>query len=167
MSPDGSLLSFESGRDGDPEIYVTNSDGSQPRRLTHNPADDRAPAISHDNQRVVFSSDRDGEREGFEVWVMDIDGSNLQKLTSTSTSNLYATFEPPAARQGAGATSNAGYEELVALSDAFREFVDPPLIDGVPNYGAAAMREQQERARGVQEPPGGVRRCPLDSRRAG
>ena len=143
MSPDGSLLSLESGRDGDPEIYVTNSDGSQPRRLTHNPADDRAPAISHDNQRVVFSSDRDGEREGFEVWVMDIDGSNLQKLTSTSTSNLYATFEPPAARQGAGATSNAGYEELVALSDAFREFVDPPLIDGVPNYGAAAMREQQ------------------------
>ena len=94
MSPDGTLLTFESGRDGNSEIYVTNADGTEPRRLTDNPADDRASAISHDNSRVVFASDRDGEREAFELWVMNIDGSDLRKLTETGTSNLYPSFEP-------------------------------------------------------------------------
>ena len=73
---------------------MTHADGSELRLLTNSPADDRASAISHDNNRVVFSSDRDGEREAFEIWIMNIDGSDLRKLTDTGTSNLYPSFEP-------------------------------------------------------------------------
>jgi len=95
LSPDGTKLAFESGMEGDSEIYVTKPDGSEPARLTRNPADDRAPAISHDGRRVVFCSDRGGEREAFELFVMNIDGAGLLKITDTRTSNLYPTFEPP------------------------------------------------------------------------
>ena len=95
LSPDGTKLAFESGMDGNSEIYVTNADGSEPARLTRNPADDRAPAISHDLRRVAFCSDRGGEREAFELFVMNADGTGLLKITDTRTSNLYPTFEPP------------------------------------------------------------------------
>lgn len=37
-SPDGRRIVFTSTRDGDPEVYVMNADGSEPRRLTTTPA---------------------------------------------------------------------------------------------------------------------------------
>ncbi len=94
MSPSGTQLTFESGMTGNSEIYVTDADGSNPAQLTDNPADDRASAISPDGKRVVFCSDRDAEREAFELYVTNIDGSGLTKITATGTSNLYPTFAP-------------------------------------------------------------------------
>ena len=40
FSPDGTRIAFMSGRDGNPEIYVMNVDGSNLRRLTNHPAGD-------------------------------------------------------------------------------------------------------------------------------
>ena len=40
FSPDGTRIAFMSNRDGNPEIYVMNRDGSDVRRLTNNPAID-------------------------------------------------------------------------------------------------------------------------------
>jgi len=95
IAPDGHILAFESGKDGNSEIYVIDLDGKNPVRLTNNPADDRSPAISHDGNRVVFSSDRDGGREQFELFIMNIDGSNLRKLKTPGKINLFPTFSPP------------------------------------------------------------------------
>jgi len=43
-SPDGARLAFYSKRDGDMEIYVMNSDGTDVQQLTDNNADDLSPA---------------------------------------------------------------------------------------------------------------------------
>lgn len=43
FSPDGAQITFASERDGNWEIYTMNADGSQPRRLTHNEAQDTDP----------------------------------------------------------------------------------------------------------------------------
>ena len=43
FSPDGTRLAFMSARDGNPEIYVINVDGSNLRRLTNHPAGDGTP----------------------------------------------------------------------------------------------------------------------------
>ena len=45
-SPDSKKLTFESDRDGNFEIYVVNADGSEPKRLTSNPAWDGNPQWS-------------------------------------------------------------------------------------------------------------------------
>jgi TolB protein len=43
-SPDGKKIAFLSERDGNPEIYVINADGSAQTRLTNNPGEDGDPA---------------------------------------------------------------------------------------------------------------------------
>src|SRR5690606_33294154 len=50
VSPDGSLIVWESDRDGDSEIYVMDVSGGNPTRLTLDPAHDSAPAWSPDGR---------------------------------------------------------------------------------------------------------------------
>jgi hypothetical protein len=77
--PPRGLVAFDSERDGNPEIYVMNDDGSEDRhRLTHHPAIDIYPAISPDGTQVAFISDRLNDVP--EIFIMDIDGSNLRYL---------------------------------------------------------------------------------------
>ena len=59
-SPDGRHIAFASDRDGNVEIYVMGSDGSNPRRLTNHSAGDGHPSWSPDGRHIAFASDRDG-----------------------------------------------------------------------------------------------------------
>ena len=59
-SPDGRHIAFESNRDGNFEIYVMGSDGSNPRRLTNHEAGDGSPSWSPDGRHIAFESARDG-----------------------------------------------------------------------------------------------------------
>ena len=76
-TPDG-RIGFISDRDGDPEIYVMNSDGSGVTQLTHNEAYEGTPIWSPDGRRIVFTSYRDGNTE---IYVMNSDGSGGTRLT--------------------------------------------------------------------------------------
>ena len=70
---------FVSTRDGNPEIYSINTDGTTPRRLTNNAATDEQPSRSRDGRNIAFSSQRDGNAE---IYKMNADGSGLQRLTT-------------------------------------------------------------------------------------
>ena len=89
-SPDGQKIVFDSTRDGNFEIYVMDADGSNVQRLTHNAKVDSRPAWSPDGQRIVFSSSRDGSSDKpnilaeREIYVMDADGGNVERLTSNN-----------------------------------------------------------------------------------
>lgn len=69
-SPDGKRISFTSFRDGDGEIYVMNTDGSNITQLTNNSALDWSPAWSPDGSKIAFASNRDGDGG---IYVMDVD----------------------------------------------------------------------------------------------
>ena len=80
-SPDGEHIVFSSWRDGNDEIYVMDADdGGNLQNLTNNPADDEYPSWSPDGERIAFVSDRDGGVT-YEIYVMDADGGNQQRLT--------------------------------------------------------------------------------------
>ena len=70
FSPDGRRLAFTSNRDGNFDIYVARSDGSQPHNATVHPAIDNFPTWSPDG-RLTFVSNRDG---GFDIFVEPASG---------------------------------------------------------------------------------------------
>ncbi len=72
-SPDGGRIAFTSTRDGDPEIYVINADGTAQTRLTVDPSADVFVSWSPDGGKIAFSSDRDG---AFAYYVMNADGTS-------------------------------------------------------------------------------------------
>jgi Tol biopolymer transport system component/ribosomal protein L40E len=56
ISGDGSKVAFANSTGKSTEIYVINSDGSEPKRLTYNTAAEILPSISGDGRKVVFAS---------------------------------------------------------------------------------------------------------------
>jgi TolB protein len=83
-SPDGSQIVFYSNRlAGRLNIFRINADGSGMVPLTDSTLQvhSLSPCWSPDGSRIAFVSDRDGPRKS-EIWVMNADGSNLQRLTT-------------------------------------------------------------------------------------
>lgn len=61
ISPDGTQIALGTSRDGNAEIYVMKSDGTEPRRLTNHIADDVKPRWSPDGKWLTWVSFRDDE----------------------------------------------------------------------------------------------------------
>ena len=78
-SPDGVQIVFVSDRDGNREIYKMRADGKFQAPLTDSIEPDTFPAWSPDGSEIVFQSGRSGQ--GFGIYVMDSDGSNVRRLT--------------------------------------------------------------------------------------
>ena len=82
-----------SARDGNPEIYMMNSDGTNQTRITNTPAIDARPAWSREINKIVFTSGRDftlpSTNPKFEIYIMNPDGTGPQRLTNN---NLYDDY---------------------------------------------------------------------------
>jgi Tol biopolymer transport system component len=87
----GGQIAFQSYRDGNAEIYVMDTDGSNPRNLSNHSANDWSPAWSPDGQQIAFDSNRDGN---IEIYVMDANGGNPRRLTNTSAFDGYPAWLP-------------------------------------------------------------------------
>jgi Tol biopolymer transport system component len=75
------------------DIYRINLDGSDLRRLTDTPrVVDEDPRWSPDGRHIVFQSDRDGN---FQVYCMDPDGSNQQRLTRNRAQDYWPDWWMP------------------------------------------------------------------------
>lgn len=80
-SPDGSKIAFVSYRDGNPDIFIMNSDGSNPQNITKSASEDYSPAWSPDGQKIVFSTNIGNT----EIYKININASNLVPLTNINS----------------------------------------------------------------------------------
>ena len=101
-SANGGIV-FASKRDGDFDLYVMRADGSDVRNLTNNAprgrneADDDQPSVSPDGLQIAFLSTRDHEGDGDEardVYVMDIDGSDVHRVTDNNVAERNVDWTP-------------------------------------------------------------------------
>ncbi len=80
-SPVGDAVVYESGRDGNPEIYWTGLETGETRRLTDNQSLDEWPSFSPDGGRIAWAS---GTEEDKNLWIMQADGSQKQQVSRNS-----------------------------------------------------------------------------------
>lgn len=77
-------IAFVSDRDGNDEIYVMNTDGSNQTNLTNSPKMDWYPDWSPDGKRIIFGSyTHRTNPDDEDIYIMDADGANLKRLTNT------------------------------------------------------------------------------------
>jgi Tol biopolymer transport system component len=81
---------FTSDRDGNPEIYSMNTDGTGVTRLTNDPGADMLGAWSPDGKRIAFTSTRHNPIG--EIYLMNADGSGVVRLTNTPGTSQAASW---------------------------------------------------------------------------
>lgn len=80
-SSDGTKLAFSSSRTGDPEIYVSDANGTDPKRVTEAKGPDVSPTWNpKTNAQIAFVSGRTGLPQ---IYTMEADGTNVQRMTDT------------------------------------------------------------------------------------
>ena len=86
-------------------------DGSNQVNLTQNSADDNIPFFSPDGLWIGFVSDRDGD---YDLWIMDVNGDNLRKLTSDDSDTVgWYAWSPDGTRIAFDSNLDGDYEIYV------------------------------------------------------
>jgi TolB protein len=119
FSPNGREIAFASDRNdpnrltngcrfsiGGPgcnwDIFVMRLDGTHLRQLTNDPGADTYPEFSPDGGRIMFTSTRSGSSE---IYTMNRDGKNVQKLTRTPCRRATPTGRPTESGSPSSTTS--------------------------------------------------------------
>ncbi len=88
-------IAFSAYRHHNWDIYTVNPDGSDLRRVTHDPAPDRSPAWSPDGTRIAFASRRD---HNWDIYVVDAGGGEPLRLTAHPDYDGSPSFSPDGGR---------------------------------------------------------------------
>jgi TolB protein len=110
VSPDGKHVIFTSDRSGDIELYIMDIDGKNVRQVTNTPGYDGGAFFSHDGKKIVWRASRPEGKDlesyqnllkehlirpsTLDIYVMDLDGSHVQRLTNNGKANFAPFFTP-------------------------------------------------------------------------
>ncbi|MFA5014963.1 MAG: M56 family metallopeptidase [Actinomycetota bacterium] len=129
-----SKIVYSSGRDGNWEIYVMDSDGKNQVRLTDNDSSDVNPCWSPDGSKIAFESDRDGN---WEIYVMDSDGKNQVRLTDNDSEDAYPFWSPDGSKIAFESDRDGNWEIYIMDSDGKNQVVlttGKNSMDGFPSW---------------------------------
>lgn len=80
------------------EIWVMNADGTDQHQITHLGGANFAPYFTIDGHRIIFSSNyrhpHGPEAKNFDLYLIDLDGSNLEQVTTDPGFDGFPQFSP-------------------------------------------------------------------------
>jgi Tol biopolymer transport system component len=139
--PSGDDIAFVSSRDGDYAIYLMDADGSGEGRVTDERGDTSTgagvqfqtdPAWSPDGTRIAFASAREGT---FDVYVMNADGTDTKRLTSTNENDRGPSWSPDGSRIAFSRSSDGGQVWVMnADGTGARRLTDELAEEGEPSW---------------------------------
>lgn len=111
VSPDGEKIVFTSIRTGDLELYTMNIDGSDVKQITSGLGYDGGAFFSPDSEKLIFRASRPKTEEEIknykqllseglvqptemELFICNIDGSDLKQITNLGNANWAPFFHP-------------------------------------------------------------------------
>ena len=111
VSPNGEMIVFTSTRNGDLDLYTMNMDGGDIHQVTTSLGYDGGAFFSPDGTKLIFRASRPtGEEEvanykmfldinlvapgDLELYICDVDGGNIKKITSLGNANWAPFFHP-------------------------------------------------------------------------
>lgn len=152
-SPDGSKILFARRVDDTPrtawDVFEMNADGSDVRNLTNSPGPDDHPRYSTDGKKIVFNSARrtnyskltehqlDNGGYNYEVYVMNVDGSDVVQLTDFFEWDTYPSISPDGSQllwrrvYPDGGSGPSGLNSEILLSD-----IDGSNVENLTNHAS-------------------------------
>jgi Tol biopolymer transport system component len=132
-SPDGKKIAFTPGN----SVYIINADGSNLRKLINDVTD---PAWSPDGKRIAVTMKKD---ENWEIYVMDIDGSNLIQLTDNSAWDCDPEWSPDGEKIAFTSNRDGNDEIYVMNADGSNQVnvTNNPAEDRYPSWCCHSLRE--------------------------
>ena len=126
-------ITFHSSRDGNSEIYIMDTDGSNTTRLTDNSTADSDPNWSHDGNKITFVATRDGNSE---IYVMNVDGSSPVNLTNNEAEDISPAWSPDGARIAFVSTRGSQQDIYVMDADGSNQtkLTDDAHLDDSPDW---------------------------------
>jgi len=124
FTPDGLKILFTSYREGNCNIYIMDADGSNQTKLTKNDSQlELFPQLSPDGTYILYTSFTIKQShpyifENYEINIMDIDGSNLNRLTSENVNcDFSPQFSPDGSKVFYTSRRDGDYEIYVMEAD--------------------------------------------------
>ena len=92
---DQGLIVYQSDRDGNYEIYITDLDGSKHVRLTNNLRNDSSPILSPQGDKIAFVSGSISLRQ---IYILPLDGSEEVNISRSYKSENWPSWSPDGQR---------------------------------------------------------------------
>ena len=91
FSPNGRQVALTLSKDGNPEIYTINTDGTGLTRITKSRSVDTAPCWSPDGKKIAFVSNRNGSPQ---IYIISSRGGSARRLTYEGSYNTNPNWSP-------------------------------------------------------------------------
>jgi TolB protein len=138
---DSSMIAFSSDRDENPGIYTMNIDGSDPKMLIDTPVDSvdsQGLHLSPDGSKIAYVSSIDfpGPGGNYEIYIMNVDGSDLTNLTNSPGDDGNSSFSPDGSKIVFMSERDGNYEIYIMNIDGSGQvrLTNNPAFDEHPCF---------------------------------